>query len=266
LEIIGYLILVISGITLALIGGGGSLLSTPVMIYFFHMDAAQSTTYSLFAVAIGSGFGAFTYIKKGFVDLKLAFEFALPCFLSIFLVRSYGITSIPESFEFIGLKWTRDISIMLPFAIVMGISALKSLQRKKIQEPIKTPSKWMATIQGFLVGALTGFVGVGGGFLITPILHFVMGLDFKKAVGTSLFVLTLNSTFGFAVDLSRGAQVSYSLLLMLASTSIIGLIIGFSVSNRIKEEKIKTVFSYTLAIVALSIFIDYARLFTLLNF
>lgn len=266
MEIIGYLILVLSGITLALIGGGGSLLSTPVMIYFFQMDAAQSTTYALFVVAIGSAYGAFTYTKKRYIDIRLAIEFALPCFVSIFLVRSYGITSVPTSFDFLGLKWTRDIAIMLPFAIVMGISAVKALQKKTTSQSPKTPSKWMAMIQGFFVGALTGFVGVGGGFLITPILHFMMGLDFKKAVGTSLFVLTLNSSFGFAVDVARGAHVSYTLLLTLASASVLGLIIGFAISNRVKESKVKTVFSYALALVAVSIFADYARHFAILNF
>lgn len=266
MEVIGYLILVLSGITLALIGGGGSLLSTPVMIYFFNMDAAQATTYALFVVAIGSAFGTFTYTKNKDIDIPLAIEFAIPCFVSIFLVRTYGITSVPVAFNFFDLKWTRDIVIMIPFASVMGFSAFNGLRKKNRPLLHQRPSKWVAMTQGLLVGALTGFVGVGGGFLITPILHFVMGLDFKKAVGTSLFVLTLNSTFAFVVDVSRGAQVSYLLLLIFASASVIGLIIGFALSHKIKEIKIKAGFSIILMAVAVGVFIDYIHHFLSINF
>lgn len=120
MEIIGYVILVLSGVILALIGGGGSLLSTPVMIYFFKMDALHATTYSLFVVAIGSAFGTYKYIRQKHIDIPLAIEFAIPCFISIFVVRNYALPAMPETFDFLGLYWTRDIAIMLPFGLLMG--------------------------------------------------------------------------------------------------------------------------------------------------
>lgn len=265
MEIIGYSILVLSGITLALIGGGGSLLSTPVLIYFFKMNALQATTYSLFVVAVGSAYGTFSSIKNKFIDIPLAIEFALPCFVSIFLVRSYGVVNIPQVFDAFFLKWTRDIAIMLPFGVVMVTSALKGIRKKRIEEISVGPSKPAAIIQGLFVGALTGFVGVGGGFLITPILHFVMGLDFKKAIGTSLFVLMLNSSFGFSVDLIRGAEVSFKLISMFAAASVLGLMIGFRLSKQIEEAKIKMVFSIVLVIVSFGILADYTYKLIALN-
>lgn len=266
MEIIGYLILVLSGITLALIGGGGSLLSTPVMIYFFQMNALQATTYSLFVVAIGSAFGAFSYVKQKFIDIPLAIEFSIPCFVSIYLVRSFGITSIPEVFSFLSLHWTRDIAIMLPFGIIMSISAIKSLSKGKKKNFQQRPSKVVAILQGLTVGAMTGFVGVGGGFIITPLLHFVMGLDFKRAVGTSLFVLMLNSTFGFSVDVWRGANISLPLLAMFGTVSIIGLMIGVQLAKRIKETNLKAAFSLILVVISIGILVDYVHRLYQLNF
>lgn len=266
MEIVGYLILVLSGITLALIGGGGSLLSTPVMIYFFQMNALQATTYSLFVVALGSAFGAFSYVKQKYIDIPLAIEFALPCFVSIYLVRMFAISSVPEVFDFFSFHCTRDIAIMFPFGIVMSTAAIKALKKGYSKKFEKRPGKLTAIVQGLIVGAITGFVGVGGGFIITPILHFVMGLDFKRAVGTSLFVLTLNSTFGFSVDLIRGADVSLGLLALFASASIIGLAIGFQIAKHIKETSLKFAFSLILVVIAVGILADYSYRFYALNF
>lgn len=259
MEIVGYLILVLSGITLALIGGGGSLLSTPVMIYFFKMSALQATTYSLFVVALGSAFGAFSYVKQKFIDIPLAIEFAIPCFVSIYIVRSMGVTAVPEAFDFFSFHCTRDIAIMIPFGLIMGIAAIKSLAKNNRKPFTTRPSKWMAMLQGLLVGAMTGFVGVGGGFIITPILHFIMGLDFKRAVGTSLFVLTLNSAFGFSVDIWRGAEVSFILLALFATASIVGLTIGFQLAKRLKEANLKFAFSVILVVVSVGILADYCH-------
>lgn len=258
MEIIGYVILVLSGVILALIGGGGSLLSTPVMIYFFKMDALHATTYSLFVVAIGSAFGTYKYIRQKHIDIPLAIEFAIPCFISIFVVRNYALPAMPETFDFLGLYWTRDIAIMLPFGLLMGASAVKSFVKTK---PIKNPkprSKIVGLSQGLAVGAITGFVGIGGGFLITPILHFVLGLEFKKAVGTSLFVLTLNACFGFIVDISKRSDLSFSLLTFFALTSIAGIFLGFQVSKHVEEAKIKLAFSILLVITAFVVISDYS--------
>lgn len=265
MEIIGFLILVLSGITLALIGGGGSLLSTPVMIYFFKMNALQATTYSLFVVAIGSAVGAFSYVRQKFIDIPLAIEFAIPCFVSIYIVRSYAVRAVPELFDFLSFHWTRDIAIMIPFGLVMAVSSIKSLYKGKQKQFTKRPNKFVAIVQGLVVGAMTGFVGVGGGFIITPLLHFIMGLDFKRAVGTSLFVLTLNSSFGFSVDIWRGADVSFALLAFFATASAVGLAIGFQLAKHIKESDLKLAFSVVLVGIAAAILGDYAFRFYIIN-
>lgn len=271
MQIIGYILLVGSGITLALIGGGGAILSVPVLVYFFKMDPLQATTYSLFIVAISSAMGAFKYAQQKFIDLKIAIEFSLPCFISIYLVRSFVLPSIPISFDWISFHWSRDIAIMIPFSIIMGYSSFKALSKKssldmQVNKPQRIlPKRILIVAQGFIVGAITGFIGVGGGFLITPILHFFLGLNFKRAVGTSLFVITLNSLFGFFVDMSKGITVSYSQITLLSIASVVGLAIGLQLSKHIKEAQLKTIFSILIGVIAMSVFIDYSIKFIKIN-
>jgi uncharacterized protein len=257
LELIGYAILILAGITLALFGGGGSLLTTPVLIYFFHMEPLKATTYALFIVALSSAFGARKVMKSNHIDVFLAIQFAIPCFITIFLIRSLFLPRLPDNFTIFSVYFSRDTVIMIPFGLIMLVSSLKGLIRTKTVKPPKPRGSFTASFQGLLVGCVTGLVGVGGGFLITPILHFVMGLEFKKAVGTSLFVLTLNSSFGFAVDMMSGSQASLYELLLFASISITGLFIGFFISDKLKESKIKLGFSLIILVIALVVLSDY---------
>lgn len=266
MEIIGYLILVIAGIVVALFGGGGVLLTTPVLIYFFDFSPLHATTYALFIVAFTSASGAQKMLRSGDIHIGLAVQFALPCFLTIFLVRSLLLPSIPDQFNVANLYLSRDTLIMIPFGLIMLISSLKSLRHSK-RSPAShiTPHPLTAMLQGLFVGIITGLVGAGG-FLITPILHFVMGLEFRKAVGTSLFVVTLNSSFGFLVDIWSGAKVQFIELLLFALAAGIGLIIGFFLHSKVKEEKIKFIFSVILFAVALVILSDYSHRLIKINF
>ncbi len=252
IEFIGYFAAIFIGISLGLIGGGGSILTVPVLVYLFSIEPVVATAYSLFVVGLTSSVGAFTYFKQGLVRMKTALVFGIPSIFSVFLTRQYVVPAIPDEIFTTGsFVLTKGIFLMALFAVLMIVASYKMIAKEKPTTPNlnsnvdkpKTFNYPMVILQGLIVGLITGLVGAGGGFIIIPALIFLLGLEMKEAIGTSLTIITLNSFFGFLVSQNQ-MQTDWKLLLILSAMSILGIFTGMALSKRIDGKKLKPLFGW----------------------
>lgn len=260
MEIIGYFAAILMGLILGMIGGGGSILTVPILVYLFSIDPLQATSYSLFVVGLTAMIGGYSYFRKGEVDLKTGFIFAAPSFVGVYLTRLYVLPFLPDPVFVIGnLVLKKALLIMLVFSILMVFASLSMIKTKKDvaqknQKNLK--NKLIVILQGFVVGCITGFVGVGGGFLIIPALVVLVGIPLKIAVGTSLVIIAVNSLFGFAGTLQHPEQVHWQLLITVSVVAIVGLFVGMRVSKKIPEKTLKKGFGYFVLIMGALILFD----------
>ena len=262
-EILGYVGALMVGLVLGLIGGGGSILTVPIMVYLIGLNPIVATAYSLFVVGVTSVFGAFQNYKKGLVDVKTAIVFAVPAFIVVYLTRRYFVPIIPEViFTVNDFEVTNDIFIMIFFSIVMLLASYSMIKGKKNIKPVDAQNKTynypMIAFQATVIGVFSGIVGAGGGFLIIPTLVLLGKLPMKKAIGTSLFVIAVNSLFGFLGDLSN-ININWTFLLTFTGISIIGILVGSHFSKYISGRKLKKGFGYFTIVMA--IYIVYRELF-----
>lgn len=255
--IIGFAAAILIGISLGLIGGGGSILTVPVMVYILDIDPVLATAYSLFVVGSTSLVGAGTYMKKGLVNYKTALVFAIPSFIAVFLTRKFLVPALPDPLFSIGeAVITKNIGIMVFFALIMLAASYSMIFAKKCvdcneDDPIVFNFPMIA-VEGSLVGVITGIVGAGGGFLIIPALVLLAKLPMKMAVGTSLLIIAAKSLIGFLGDLST-QTIDWQLLLIFTGLSIIGIFIGSALSKKINEQVLKTGFGWFVLIMGIYI-------------
>ncbi|MBV8325452.1 sulfite exporter TauE/SafE family protein [Chryseobacterium sp.] len=257
MEIIGYAASVLIGISLGLIGGGGSILTVPVLVYLFGLDAFLATEYSLFIVGISSIVGSWSYFKKGMVNFKIAFIFGLPSIISIFLTRTYLLPLIPEELLSIqGFILTRNIFLLLVFAGLMILASYKMIRNNVSVETSEHASAQnnmlLAAGEGSLVGVLTGLVGAGGGFMIIPALVNLLKVQMKTAIGTSLVIISLNSLIGFSSSMNT-TKIEWNLLMSIAAIAVAGIIIGSQLSKKIDGKKLKPAFGWFILIMGIYI-------------
>ena len=259
MEIIGYIASVLIGISLGLIGGGGSILTVPVLVYLFGLDAFLATEYSLFIVGISSVVGSFSYFKKGLVNLKTAFVFGIPSIISIFLTRNYLVPLIPdEVFSINNFVVTKNIFLLLIFAGLMILASYKMIQKSpelQLQTVNLNKNKnILAAGEGSVVGILTGLVGAGGGFMIIPALVNLLKTPMKVAIGTSLVIIALNSLIGFFSSV-KNVEIDWKLLSTISSIAIIGIIIGAQLSKKIDGKKLKPAFGWFILVMGIYIIV-----------
>ncbi|WP_114820636.1 sulfite exporter TauE/SafE family protein [Chryseobacterium sp. KLBC 52] len=257
MEIIGYAAAVLIGVSLGLIGGGGSILTVPVLVYLFGIDAFLATEYSLFVVGISSLVGSVSYFKKGLVNFKVALIFGIPSVISIFLTRIYLLPLIPqEVFRIQGFTMTRNIFLLLVFAGLMILASykmIKSNSPKGTLENIQNENNvFLAVGQGSIVGVLTGLVGAGGGFMIIPALVNLLKIPMKIAIGTSLAIISLNSLIGFFSSVNH-MKIEWELLLSVTAIAIAGIIMGSKLSKMIDGKKLKPAFGWFILIMGIYI-------------
>jgi uncharacterized membrane protein YfcA len=259
METTGYIASIFIGLSLGLIGGGGSILTVPVLVYLFSLDAVLSTAYSLFIVGATSVVGSISYFKKGLVNLKTAIVFGIPSIAAIFLTRKYLLPAIPQEIFTLGsYTVTKNILLMLFFAILM-IAASYSMIKKDQQPseealPQQKLNYFQILLQGVFIGIVTGVIGAGGGFLIIPALVNLLKLPIKTAVGTSLVIIAINSLMGFLFSLSH-ISVQWGFLLSIAAIAIVGILIGSYLSILIKATKLKSVFGWFVLVMGIYILI-----------
>ena len=250
LELAGYISAAAIGLSLGLIGGGGSILTVPVLVYLFHVDPLPATTYSLFIVGMTSMFGAGAHLRLGNINWKVTAMFGVPSVISVTLVRGVVVPAIPATLLTVGgFTLTKSLALLLLFAVLMVASATKMLQRQDHGHPLHTVTDgshnyWGIALKGLMVGAITGLIGAGGGFLIIPALVLMAGLPMKQAVGTSLTIITLNASVGFASSLEKMPTLDWSLLLALSAIAAAGILAGTAMSRRISNEKLKPAFGW----------------------
>lgn len=246
MEIVGYIASIIIGILLGLLGGGGSILTVPVLVYLFSISPQTATAYSLFIVGATSVVGSITYYQKKLINLKTAVVFGIPSIIGVYLSRKYVLPAIPSTLINIGgFNITKDIFLMILFAFLMLIAAYTMLWNKEKTKAIsKEEQKFnypLILIEGTVVGVLTGLVGAGGGFLIIPALVLLSKLPMKEAVGTSLLIISAKSLIGFTGEIGQ-APLDWSFLLLITLLSIVGLFFGSYLSKFINSQKLKPAF------------------------
>lgn len=257
LEIIGYVSAIAIGLSLGLIGGGGSILTVPVLLYLFHLDEKLATAYSLFIVGTTALVGGIQKHNQGQANLKMALIFGIPAIISVFFTRYIIVPSIPdELFTLAGYVVTRRILMMGLFAILMVIASVSMIRGNGDYE-VKEDARFnypLIIMEGLVVGLLTGLVGAGGGFLIIPALVILGKLPMKLAVGTSLLIIAIKSLIGFIGDVLH-YQIDWQLLLIFTGLSIVGIFAGNALSHKINGDKLKKGFGWFVLVMGIYILI-----------
>lgn len=261
MEILGYIASIFMGLSLGMIGGGGSILSVPILVYLFDTNPVLATAYSLFIVGLTALVGGLSYLKKGEVDLKTGFVFAIPSFIGVYLTRAFVVPQLPDPvFSISTLSVSKPLLIMLVFAILMLAASISMIRNKKESVSPKNLSPaskaLLIPLEGLIVGGITGFVGAGGGFLIIPALVVLIGMPMKRAVGTSLFIIAAKSLIGFVGDLQRQAHIEWSLLLTISGIAIGGLFLGMTLSKKVSEKALKKGFGFFVLLMGAFILFD----------
>ncbi|WP_242692114.1 sulfite exporter TauE/SafE family protein [Aridibaculum aurantiacum] len=259
IEVIGYIAALLIGISLGLIGGGGSVLTVPVLVYLFGIQPVLATAYSLFIVGSASLVGVLPKHRQGLVNIKTAIVFGIPSIVAVFLTRKFLVPAIPDVLITIdGFELTKSIALMVLFAVLMvfaSISMIRNKTVKQAEEPaIQQFNYPLILIEGAVVGVLTGLVGAGGGFLIIPALVLFSKLPMKQAVGTSLLIIAAKSLIGFTGDVAN-YTINWQMLLIITAISIVGIFIGGWLNNKIASDKLKKGFGWFILLMGIYIII-----------
>ena len=256
MEYIGYLASILIGVALGLIGGGGSILTVPVLVYLFAIEPVLATAYSLFIVGLTSAVGSITYFKKGLVNIKTAIVFGIPSIIAVFSTRAFIVPAIPkEIFTVSGFTLTKDVFLMLLFAVIMVFASYTMIKKDKKNAEYAGEQQFnypLILIEGAIVGVVTGLVGAGGGFLIIPALVILSRLPMKEAVGTSLVIIAAKSLIGFFGE-SNESAIAWTFLATISAFAIVGIFIGASLSKRIDGAKLKPAFGWFVLIMGIYI-------------
>lgn len=251
IQTLGYVGALIVGLVLGLIGGGGSILTVPLLVYLLGYNPIVATAYSLFVVGASSMVGTYQKYRKGLVDFKIGLAFSFPSFIAVYLSRRYFVPGIPDTFFNIGdFVLTKEMGIMIFFAIIMILASISMIRKRKEQNSSAIIQPYYKTfVQGLIIGTITGIIGAGGGFLYVPALVIWANLPMKKAVGTSLIIVTINSLIGFMGDVQT-LDIEWAFLLTFTAISIVGIVLGVFLSKFISGEKLKKSFGFFVLIMA----------------
>jgi hypothetical protein len=260
--LIGLAASLLIGLSLGLIGGGGSILTVPVLVYLLGVDPVLATAYSLFIVGFTSAVGVYPKYKEGLVDVRTALIFGAPSIAAVFLTRKLIVPAIPATVLQLG-DWvlTKSVLLMILFAVLMVAASVSMISDKKNNK--ETPEAMLSynypliVLEGTVVGLLTGLVGAGGGFLIIPALVMLTKLPMKKAVGTSLLIIAAKSLIGFTGDLSQ-QTMDWSLLLMVTLMAVLGIFAGNALSKKIEGAQLKKGFGWFVLVMGVYVLIKEA--------
>jgi hypothetical protein len=257
--IIGYFACALIGLSLGLIGGGGSILTIPVLVYLFNIDAVLASSYSLFVVGTTSLIGAFLKMKEGNLDFKTALLFGLPSLVTVYLTRHLILPAIPATVFVINeVEIKRSMLMLVLFAVVMiaaSLSMIRNSSDKAIQNTQDFKINYVGVLlRGVFIGLMTGLIGAGGGFLIIPALVIFLRIPMKKAIGTSLLIIASNCLFGFTADLQHFVY-DWNLLITVTIISIAGILLGNQLSKKLDGNSLKKGFGYFVLITGLYVII-----------
>lgn len=245
MELVGYTACFFIGMILGVLGGGGSILSIPILVYLFHIDAVMASAYSLFIVGTTSLVGAIPKYKDHLVNVKTGILFGIPSIATIFITRKWIVPAIPDIiFQGESFLITKRVLILGVFALLMILASFSMIKdRKEMENSDQRFRTVLVILEGMVIGFLTGLVGAGGGFLIIPALVLLTGLKFKTAVGTSLFIIAINSLIGFLGDVLN-YTIPWTFLLSITLLSIFGILVGNRVSKQISANRLRKIFGW----------------------
>ncbi|MDF2478610.1 MAG: hypothetical protein K0S24_4093 [Sphingobacterium sp.] len=250
LFIIGFLLAILVGLSMGLMGSGGSILTLPIFVYLFHIEPQYALDYSLFSIGVLALIGSVEPVTKGKVDLKTTAIFLIPSLVSVYLTKRHLLTAIPAQFHIAELSISRNHVIMLLFSFVILVSALAMIRRRKqleVSAVMLHISQVLKIITaGLLVGIMTGLVGAGGGFIIVPSLVLLLGIPLKQAIATSLFIIGLNASFGLGANYQLLNHMNWPILLIFTLITLIGLQIGSKWKDRLEVVRLQGLFGYFL--------------------
>ncbi|MBF2709040.1 sulfite exporter TauE/SafE family protein [Flavobacterium soyangense] len=261
-QIIGYILAVFVGMTLGMLGSGGSILSVPILVYVMGIEPTLATAYSLFIIGTTSLVGGIQKARQKLVDFNKVILFGIPAVITVFITRKILVPRIPDIiFSSGNFTLSKSILIMIVFAVVMIFASVRMI--KPIKGKINTDGEklnyYKIALLGIIIGLISGFVGAGGGFLIVPTLLFFVKTPMKMAVGTSLFIVSSQSLIGFIGDIMGSQIIDWGLLQLFTLASIIGIFIGSILSKKVEDEKLKTGFGWF--VLAMGIYIIIKELF-----
>lgn len=259
MEVLGYIVAVLIGISLGLIGSGGSILTVPVLVYLFKVEPVLATTYSLCIVGLSSIAGVISKIRQKLLVTKVILVFGIPSMLGVIFSRKFILPSIPKEFHlWNGYMMSKNNFVMLFFAMLMLAAALSIILGKKNKsenENIAPHFGLLLGLAGLAEGTVTGIVGAGGGFLIIPALVLLARLPMKNAIASSLFIITVKSLIGFVGDLTH-TTIDFKLLVSIVILATGGILIGNYLNNKMDGTKLKKGFGWFVFIMSIIIFIE----------
>ena len=261
MEIVGFLLAALVGISLGLIGSGGSILTVPILVYVMGVDPVLATAYSLFIVGSTALVGGIQSAFQKLVDFKTLLIFGFPSILAVYATRMWLVPLIPDPvFQLGSFAVTKSIALMLLFAVIMIMASLSMIRTPKNTQgvPEEQPLQYnypLILLEGTLVGVLTGLVGAGGGFLIIPALVLLAKMPMKRAVGTSLFIIAAKSLFGFVGDLQGSEVIDWTLLGGFTGFAIVGIVLGIVLSKRIPAAGLKKGFGWFVLLMGIYIIV-----------
>lgn len=236
LMIIGHVLAIAIGISLGLIGGGGSVLAVPILVYVMQIDPRTAIAMSLVVVGAVSVLGIIPHWRAGHVNWRIAAIFTPTAMLGAYAgARLASLPFISPTFQ------------LIAFAVLMLVAGVFMIRDQgqatlTVHEP-PLPLALMIPLEGLVVGILSGFVGIGGGFAIIPALVLLGKTPMKEAVGTSLVIIAFKSVTGFIGYLD---QVTFDWLLIASFTvaASVGTLLGAVLNRRIKGQKLQAAFGY----------------------
>ena len=227
------------GLSLGALGSGGSIITTPLLVYVARVPPVTAVGMSLVIVGATSFVGAFLHLRRGNLAVKPVVFFSLTGMAGSFLGSS-GTHLLPKRL------------LMLLFSGIMLIVGLMMWRGVTALRRAKSCSVHQCLLAGFVVGLLTGFLGVGGGFLIVPALVLFAGLDTRMAAGTSLGVIAFNCATGLLGQL-RFVQIDWGLLWGFLVSTLVGMVLGATVSGRLPEYWLRRTFAITILVLAFAL-------------
>lgn len=259
MEIVGYFLSALVGISLGLIGGGGSILMVPILVYVFMLNPVMATSYSLFVVGTTSLFGALNNYLKGLVSIKTALLFGISSITTVFITRKFIMPVIPDLLFSIGnFEVKQSMAIMVLFGVLMLMASTAMITGRKETVNVEPVANSLNTIKlllyGVLVGMATGFLGAGGGFLIIPALVLILKMPMKKAVGTSLLIIALNSLIGFTGDIGN-INIDWKFLSIITVIAVAGIFVGGALAKKIAGQKLRKTFGWFVLVMGIYIII-----------
>ena len=237
------------GLVVGSVGGGGAILALPVLVYVLGEGVSPASTASLIVVAIGASAGAGAQARDGHLCWKVALAFSIPAAGGAYL-GTLGSTEIGPR------------TLVLGFVPVMLIAAALTYVRggeeaaDEVDAGCPRPRLLRTTASGIGVGALTGFFGVGGGFLIVPALTMLLGLSMRRAIATSLAIITFTGLAALVSHLIEGAEPNWGLTALLGAATVVGALCGSSLGRRLDSRTLAHSFGALVALVALFLLVD----------